>query len=215
MYHEPLTIPTDVEIMKLLSNGNRQTPANVAAHLDHDPGYMSERLRNLEKREYIRDAPPAERSGMYELTKLGKIVAFHIHTYVRGYHNIFHAKSEIILEEQPEKGFYPDLTKLDDTDLTALAELDITEGMTVPSHLEFEIVVEREFSPQTTAEALFSLHYHGLAERIDGMDVYQITERGERVAELYRDGVREPTELTERLRETYSDDEKDRLDILS
>lgn len=215
MYHEPLTIPTDVEIMKLLSSGIRQTPANVAAHLEHDSGYMSERLRNLEKRGYIRDAPPAERSGMYELTKLGKIVSFHIHTYVRGYHNIFHSKCKIILEEQPENGFYPDLAKLDDTDLTALAELDSTEGITVPSHLEVELVVEGEYSPQTTAEALFSLHYLGLAERIDEMDVYQITKQGEKAAELYRNGIREPIELTERLRETYTSEQKERLDTLS
>ena len=215
MIFDPLTTPTDLEIIELLSKGDRQTPANVAAHLDRNSRYMSGRLRDLEERGYIRGAPPAERSGMYEITKLGKIVAFHIHAYVRDYQNIFHGISRYILEEQPEDAFYPDLIKLDETGVDALLEVDSTEGIVVPSHLEIKIVIEGGYAPQTTADALFGLHYHGLAERVDGMDAYQITKRGKKAVELYREGTREPVELTEQLRETYTDEEKERLDILS
>lgn len=214
MQNEPLTTPTDLEIIELLSTGLRQTPANVAAHLEHDSRYMSERLRTLEKRGYIRDAPPADRSGMYELTKLGTIVAFHIHAYVRDYHNTFHAISNILLEEQPEDGFYPDLIKIGDADHAALDKLNETDGLLVPSKLEIDIVHDRGYSPQTSGEALYTLSYHGLAERVEGMDVYQISKRGEKVVNLLSEGVADPVKLTDQLRETYTADEKDRLDVL-
>lgn len=214
MYNNPLTVPTDIEILDLLSNGNRQTPANVGAHLDHDSRYMSERLRNLEERGYIRDAPPAERSGMYELTDLGAITAFHIHTYVRDYHNMFRAETESILEKQPENSFYPDLIPLNDADQTALNELNSAEGLTVPSELRFELVNEAGYVPQTANEALYILYYHGLAERVDNMDVYRITERGEKAINFLSDDITDPVELTNRLRETYTDEEMKRLNVL-
>lgn len=214
MYDKPLTVSTDLEILELLLSGDRQTPANVAAHLGHDSRYMSERLRNLEERGYIRDAPPAERSGMYELTDLGAIAAFHIHTYVRDYHNIFHAATEIILDKQPKNAFYPDLITIEDADRTALHELNKVEGLTVPSELHIEIVSDAGYAPQTANEALYSLFYHGLAERVENMDVYRITERGAKAVELLFEDVTDPVEFTDRLRETYSDDEKERLNIL-
>jgi DNA-binding MarR family transcriptional regulator len=214
MYDKPLTVPTDLEILELLSNGDRQTPANVAAHLDHDSRYMSERLRNLEERGYIRDAPPAERSGMYELTDLGAIAAFHIHTYVRDYHRVFRAATEVILDKQPENSFYPDLIPLDDPDRTALHELNTAEGLTVPSELHIEIVHDAGYAPQTANESLYNLFYHGLAERVDNMDVYRITDRGEKAVNLLFEDVTDPVELTDRLRETYTDDETERLRTL-
>lgn len=211
MFTEPLTIPTDLEIIELLSAGKRQTPANVAAHLDRDSRYMSERLRDLEKREYICDAPPAERSGMYELTRLGGIVAFHIHAYVRDYHSTFHAVSKM-LNVLTDDEFYPDLIKIDDTLHAALHKLDETEGLLVPSKLDIDIVTGSP--PQGSEEALYVLSYYALAERVDGMDVYQITERGEKALYLLAEGITEPTELTEQLRETYSVDEKERLNSI-
>lgn len=214
MYNEPLTLPTDLEIIELLSQGERQTPANVAAHLDRDRRYMSDRLRNLEDRGYLRDAPPAERSGMYELTDLGAIAAFHIPKYVRNHHNIFHAMTENIHENQPENTFYPDLIKLDDSEKIALQKLDNLEGLTVPSKLDIEIVHEAGYSPRTSGDALIALYYHGLADRIENMDVYEITDRGEIAMELIFDGVSDSVELTDRLRKTYTDDEKERLNTI-
>lgn len=214
MYYDPLTVPTDVEILDLLSNGDRQTPANVAAHLDHDSRYMSERLRNLEERGYIRDAPPAERSGMYELTTLGAIAAFHIHTYVRDYHNMFRGNTEAILDNQPENEFYPDLILTNDANRLGLFELDRAEGLVVPSELHIEFAHDRDYAPIAANEALYSLSYHGLAERVDNMDVYRLTERGEKAADMSIEDLTNPVELTDQLRETYTDDEQERLNTL-
>lgn len=214
MNEKPLTIPTDLEILELLSTGDRQTPANVAAHLDHDSRYMSERLRNLEDRGYIRDAPPADRSGMYELTDLGAIAAFHIHTYVRDYHPIFRATTEYILDNQPGKTFYPDLILIEGADRIALRELHKREGLTVPSELHIEIAHDADYAPLTANEALYRLFYDGLAERVDNMDVYRITDRGEKAMDLLLEDVTAPVELTDRLRETYTNDETERLHIL-
>jgi len=214
MYHEPLTIPTDVEILKLLLKGDRQTPANVGAHLDRDPRYMSERLRNLEQREYIRDAPPAERSGMYELTALGAIAAYHITGYVRDYHNIFHALITRILDGRPDDGFYPDLITIDDASRTALYELTQVEGLIVPSDLHIELVQDAGYAPDTAREALYSLSCQKLAERVDDMDVYRTTNRGEKVVELLLEDVTGPKELTDQLRETYTDEEMERLNMV-
>ncbi len=214
MYDNPLTVPTDPEIVEILSKGDRETPANVAAHLDHDSRYMSERLRSLEERGYIRDAPPAERSGMYELTNLGAIAAFHIHTYVRDYHAIFRATTDLILETQPENEFYPDLITIDDADRTALQELNNADGLTVPSELHIEIVHDAGYAPQTANEALYRLFYHGLAERVDDMDVYRLTTRGAKTLDLPFEDLTDPVECTDRLRETYTDEETIRLNTL-
>jgi DNA-binding PadR family transcriptional regulator len=175
---------------------------------------MSERLRKLEKRGYIRDSPPADRSGMYELTELGAIAAFHIQKYVRDYHNTFHAATEIALDNQPNDAFYPDLVTLDDAGRIVLFELAEAEGLTVPSELHDELMHNEGYSPQTADEELYTLFYHGLAERVDGMNVYRLTERGEKAVNLPREVLTEPIEFTERLRETYPDNEKKRLNTL-
>ena len=214
MENKPLTVPTDLEIAELLSTGERQTPANVAAHLDHDSRYMSERLRNLEGRGYIRDAPPAERSGMYELTNRGAVAAFHIHTYVRDHHRMFHGSTEAILDNQPDDAFYPDLVMTSEPSRTALFKLDERDGLIVPSDLHIELVHESDMSPRGVGEILYGLYYDGLVERVDNMDVYRITERGEVAANLPIDVLTNPVELTDRLRETYTADETERLSIL-
>ena len=215
MSDQPLTIPTDIEILTLLSTGDRQTPANVGAHLDQDSRYMSQRLRNLEERGYVRDAPPAERSGMYELTKFGAIAAFHIHTYVRGYHNTFRTTTEGILENQPNDAFYPDLIILDDADEVALRQLSKVDGLTVPSELPIkEMADDVENLISTVSKELYTLFYFGLAERVEDMDVYRITDRGEKALDLLSDDIIEPVELTDRLRETYTDSEREQLNTL-
>lgn len=214
MMQEPLVTPTDLEIIGLLSTGLRQTPANVGAHLSRNPKYMSERLRGLEDRGYIRDAPPAEKSGMYELTNLGKTAAFHIDTYVRDHHDMFLGACKIILAEQPQSEFYPDLITHDDTHRAALHELNQGESLTLPSDLHIDLCVDADYSPQSAGEALYHLSYHHLAERVDGMDVYRITERGEKVLDLISEGVTEPVKLTEAIREEYTEDEKERLNTL-
>lgn len=214
MYNQPLTSPTDLEIMDLLSDGRRQTPANMAAYLDRDPAYMSERLRNLEEREYIRDAPPADRSGMYELTDLGKIAAYHINKYVRDYHNVFRSKCERILDNQPQDIFYPDLVCISDEERMILNHMDL-ESLNLASELLIEEETDRRYDSRVIIESLYGLSYFGLAERVDGMDVYRVTEHGERAISLFSEDVTAPVEITEQLRETYTNEQKDRLNTLS
>jgi hypothetical protein len=69
-------------------------------------------------------------------------------------------------------------------------------------------------SPRGVGEILYGLYYDGLVERVDNMDVYRITERGEVAANLPIDVLTNPVELTDRLRETYTADETERLSIL-
>ena len=38
-------------------------------------------------------------------------------------YNIFHAKTEIVLDKQPENAFYPDLITIDNPDRIALEQL--------------------------------------------------------------------------------------------
>jgi len=173
---------------------------------------MSERLRELEKREYIRDAPPAERSGMYELTRLGSIVAFHVHSYVRDYHNTFDALCRLILDKQPDDTFYPDLILLDGQGRTVLHILNNTEGLTVPSELAAELYRDADYPPDVPRKSLYSISCSGLAERVDGMDVYRSTELGEKAMELYFEDVTDPVERTEKLREIYSAERNERLE---
>lgn len=202
MTDDPLILPTDKEIINLLATGHRQTPANVAAHLGMKNKYASERLRNLRDRGYLHDPGPADRSGMYQITDLGRIVAWHSPTYVRSKHSTFARIAQTIHDNQPDTGFYPDLVYLIDDYRSAIIELNKRDGLVIPS----------EFS---LPQSLYALHVHGLAERKDEMDVYDITGLGERVADLCADDTPGPMKLTEIARETYSEEEHRILNTLT
>lgn len=211
---EPLTLPTDLKILNVLAAGRRQTTANIVEHLDLKTPYASERLRTLEKRGWLRDAPPAERSGMYEITDMGKIAAWHAPTYVRSKHATFNAICRTIHDNQPDTGFYPDLVILNDDYKNGIRKLNETTGLVIPS--EFELDKTSEIGERPVPNLLYTLHIHGLAERKDGMDVYQVTERGERTVELLNtDNPPAPVELTDELRKLYNDREKQLLDVLT
>lgn len=208
---EPLTLPTDRDIIQQIDDKKRYTPKLVGLLLDKDPSYIASELRKLESRGYVRD-PAKEyditdhRSGMYALTRLGVVVTFHIHTYVRDHHRVFDSQSRLVLENQPDHNFYPDLVTLDEPERIALQELTKVDGVTIPSELHIEISHDADYAPRTASQALYTLYYHGLAERVEEMEVYRITDRGEIAAELVFE-VSDPIELTEKLRETYSDEE--------
>jgi DNA-binding MarR family transcriptional regulator len=217
---EPLTLPTDREILRVIDDQNRYTPKLVGLIINKDPGYMSSELRKLESLEYVTDPAKEyqitdDRSGMYSLTALGVIVRYHLDTYVREHHRTFHAHSRIILENQPDNAFYPDLVVLDEPTKTALHELSHVDGVTIPSELHIELSHDADYAPQTAAEALYTLSYHGLAERVEDMDVYRITDGGTTATNLLSDGVSDPVELTENLRDTYSETERERLHKLT
>lgn len=213
---DPLTLPTDREILQKLTDKKRYTPKLVSLLLDKDPSYIAGQLRQLESREYIID--PAEeyesisdRSGMYTLTPLGVVVTFHLDTYVREQHRVFDSQSRLVLEKQPDDTPHPDLVTLDGPMEMALQELTNVDGVTIASEIQMEIERHTDYGPHTALQALYALYYYGLAERVENMDVYRITDRGEKAAELVLDGITDPVELTEQLRETYSNEEWDRL----
>ncbi len=216
----PLTLPTDRDILYQIKDKKRYTPKLVVLLLDKDPSYIASQLRKLESRGYVTDPIVEhqisdERSGMYALTSLGIVVTFHLNTYVRTHHHVFDPQSRVVLDNQPENKFYPDLIVLDEPMRIALQRLTKVDGVTIPSELHIEISHDANYSPSTASEALYALHYHGLAERVEEMEVYRITDRGETAAELVSDGVSDPVKVTEHLREAYTDDERQRLNLLT
>jgi DNA-binding transcriptional ArsR family regulator len=217
---DPLTLPTDREILQVIDDQNRFTPKLVGLIINKDPGYMSSELRKLESLGYVTDPAKEyqitdDRSGMYTLTPLGDIVRYHLHTYVRDHHRTFHTHSRLILENQPNNAFYPDLVVLDEPTKTALHELSHVDGVTIPSELHIELSHDADYAPQTAGEALYTLSYHGLAERVEEMDVYRITDRGTTATNLLSDDDSDPVALTETLRDTYSDAEQELLQRLT
>lgn len=214
--HDPLTLPTDREILQRLDDKKRYTPKLVGLLLNKDSSYIASQLRQLDSREYVTDPAeeyqiPDNRSGMYTLTRLGMVVTYHLHTYVRDYHRVFDAHSRIVLNNQPDDTFYPDLIVLDEPAKIALEKLTRVDGVTIPSELHIEISYDANYSPQTASQALYTLYYHGLAERVKEMDVYRITDRGETAKDLIFGEISDPVALTEHLRDTYSDSEWKRL----
>lgn len=216
-----LTIPTDLEILDILSTGRRQTPANIGAHKDREQNYMGSRLRFLRDLDYLRYAPPADRSGMFEITERGLIAAWHRDQYVRDHHDEFHDATLTAVEKQPSGEFYPDLKWVDDEEkygFIALTEQDTVipaELADDPKALPYDYE-EQGFRPEYTGEILYRMFWHGFAERVGGLDAYRITDRGELVHDLVAEqDITDPVGLTERMRETYSDEENERLDRLN
>lgn len=212
-----LTIPTDLEILDILSTGRRQTPANIGAHLDREQNYMGSRLRFLRDLGYLRYAPPADRSGMFEITPAGLVSTWHRDQYVRDHHDDFHDAALTAVEKQPADEFLPDLVWVDDEEkhgFIALKEQDTVipaELVDDPKALPYDHE-EQGFRPEYTGEILYRMFWHGFAERVGGFDAYRITNRGELVHDLVvEQNVTNPVELTERVRETYTDEDNERL----
>ncbi|MFC6720936.1 winged helix-turn-helix domain-containing protein [Natrialbaceae archaeon GCM10025810] len=66
-----LTRPTDFDILEILTEG-RNVPANIAARLDKQQGYISGQLPKLADQGLVKRIGPAERAGLYELTERGE-----------------------------------------------------------------------------------------------------------------------------------------------
>lgn len=210
---DSFNLPIDIRILRLFSDGRRQTPKNVAAHLDQQAEYMSNRMRYLYKSGFLEDPGPADGSGMYVISDKGLVAVFHSENYARDYHWVFDKRCNQILDDQPKSDFLPDLVTLTDLQEQALLDLHQTPGLTIPS--EFEIhVQERGLSPQTVGETLYALAFHGLAIRKDGMDVFEISHRGQLATDLISEDS-DTVELTRKLRETFNDDERERLERIT
>lgn len=69
-----LAVPTDFEILEALSDGNRNTAANLSYILDKDRSYINTRLPVLADYGLVERIGPAPNSGLYEITDKGLVV---------------------------------------------------------------------------------------------------------------------------------------------
>lgn len=76
-----LVVPTDFEILEVMSDGKRQTAPNLAALLDKESKYMNNRLADLAGHGLVEKVGPAERSGMYVITDFGRAALDHRDEY--------------------------------------------------------------------------------------------------------------------------------------
>ena len=76
-----LTVPTDFEILQILSNGRRNNAINIAAHLDKNRSYVNTRLPVLADYGLLDRVGPAPNSGLYEITAKGRVAANHLAEY--------------------------------------------------------------------------------------------------------------------------------------
>ena len=66
-----LAEPTDFEILEALTDGKRNTAANLSYILDKDRSYINTRLPILADYKLVERVGPAPNSGLYEITKRG------------------------------------------------------------------------------------------------------------------------------------------------
>ena len=183
-----LVLPTDKTILQTMQHGYRETPRNLSEQIpDLTRQYAANRLRSLEKRGYMINPGPADRSGMYQITLQGRVAADKMQYYVRDYDGLFHQLVQRVCDAQtPDNHPTPsaaiefdgmiDTTHVDlqTNELEALETLSNTSGVTIPSQFSGSLGC----STDETAAILFSLFFFGLAERHDNIDVYSISDRG-------------------------------------
>jgi len=66
-----LTTPTDFHILNALSDGERDTAANIASQIDKKRGYLNTRLPALADCGLLQKIGPLSNSGLYQITPLG------------------------------------------------------------------------------------------------------------------------------------------------
>lgn len=76
-----LTVPTDFEILRALSDKKRNNAINIAAELDRNRSYINTRLPVLADFGLLKRVGPAPNSGLYVITEKGKVVAKHQDVY--------------------------------------------------------------------------------------------------------------------------------------
>jgi len=76
-----LASPTDFDILEALSDGKRNTAANVAIEIDRDRAYINTRLPLLADHGLLERIGPSPNSGLYEITQKGQTVAQHREKY--------------------------------------------------------------------------------------------------------------------------------------
>jgi len=76
-----LASPTDFDILESLSDGKRNTAANIAIEIDRDRAYINTRLPLLADHGLLERIGPAPNSGLYEITPMGRAAARHREAY--------------------------------------------------------------------------------------------------------------------------------------
>jgi len=76
-----LAAPTDFELLSALSDGKRNTAANLAIEIERNRSYINTRLPVLADYGLVERIGPAERSGLYEITERGLVVLDHREAY--------------------------------------------------------------------------------------------------------------------------------------
>lgn len=222
---EPLVMPTDAEVLNVLTHGRRETPKNLAEQLtDTTRSYTGDRLRALEHRGYTHSPGPADRSGMYEISTWGRVATAHIEKHDRGYDPLFHRLVVRTVSSQPNpehvtddpdsghpapdpcSDTIPDWMQLFPHEFTGLKALVELDGVAIPSEFRTHINNddENEFSTNAAADILYTLYFYGLAERHDGMDAYTASDTGQEIIDAGTDPavLHDGTRLTDILPET-------------
>jgi predicted transcriptional regulator len=96
-----LALPTDMEILSALSDGKRNTAANLAYELDKNRSYINTRLPVLADYGLLERVGPAPNSGLYAITEKGLLTLEHRDQYERG-DKEFEKLLESKLEEREE-----------------------------------------------------------------------------------------------------------------
>ena len=76
-----LASPTDFDILEALSDGKRNTAANIAIEIDRDRAYINTRLPILADYGLIERIGPSPKSGLYEITDKGRAALEHRDAY--------------------------------------------------------------------------------------------------------------------------------------
>lgn len=76
-----LVQPTDFDILAALSDGKRNTAANIAQLIDKNRGYINTRLPILADYGLIERVGPAPNSGLYVITTRGRTAVEHRDQY--------------------------------------------------------------------------------------------------------------------------------------
>lgn len=76
-----LAPPTDFDVLDVLSDGKRNTAANIAIEIDRDRAYINTRLPILADYGLIERIGPAPNSGLYEITEKGRTALAHRDAY--------------------------------------------------------------------------------------------------------------------------------------
>ena len=76
-----LVQPTDFDILEALSDGRRNTAANIAHLIEKNRAYINTRLPILADYQLVKRVGPAPNSGLYEITSRGRAALNHREQY--------------------------------------------------------------------------------------------------------------------------------------